>query len=187
MWKDNDRIIEVFNKANEGGMQFPCQCPVCQNRSAHIYVHRHNDKHSGIWVWCDNCGASSHMSGETPTWWENPYFVQADKLCSDPSYLNEISDKIDKWVNALMPTESKEEKSQFAMEDRFEVVLKEELQGVPKGATGTIVIRNDFRTVKIDFIGNDGKKVDISETPEKILQAVEVVAPADSGSGGKKK
>ena len=80
MWNDNDKIMGIFDKANEGGMQFPCQCPVCQKQSAHVYIHRHNDKHSGIWTWCNECGASVHLSGQTPSWWVNPDFVDADQL-----------------------------------------------------------------------------------------------------------
>ena len=182
MWNDNDQIIGILDKANKGETQFPCQCPVCRNRSAHIYIHRHNDRHCGIWTWCSECGASSHLSGKAPTWWVNPDFVDADRLCSDPSYLNEISDRIDTWVNSLLPTENTDVTTQFVMEDKFKVVLKEEFQGLPAGTTGTIVIRDDFRTVKIDFIGSDGKTVGIHETPERILQVVEVVTPEDNGS-----
>ncbi len=181
MWNDNEKIIGIFDKANDGGTQFPCKCPVCQKRSAHVYIYRHNDKHCGIWTWCKECGASSHMSGETPAWWANPDFVDEDQLCSDPSYLDGISDSIDKWVNSLVPTENTEATSPFIMENRFDVVLKEDLQDIPAGTIGTIVIRDDFRTVKVDFICSDGRTVRIHETPEKILQLVRVVSPADTG------
>ncbi len=163
-------------------MQFPCQCPVCQKQSAHVYIHRHNDKHSGIWTWCNECGASAHLSGQTPSWWVNPDFVDADKLCSDPSYLDETSDQIDKWVNSLVPAKSTEATSPFVMKNRFDVILKEDLQGIPAGTTGTIVVEDDFRTMTIDFIGTDGKAIRIHETPERLLQVVEVVTPTDNGS-----
>ena len=185
MWNDNDRIMEIFNKANEGGSQLPCECPVCHNRSAHIYIHRHNDQHCGIWTWCNECGASSHMSGETPAWWVNPDFVDESQLCSDPSYLDGLADTIDKWVNSLMPTENANAISPFVMEDKFEVVLRDNLQGLPAGATGTMVIRNDFKTMTIDFIGADRKKVRIHETPERLLQIVEVVKPTNKRSVSK--
>ena len=177
MWNDNDIIMGIFDKANEGGMQFPCQCPVCQRHSAHVYIHRHNDKHCGIWTWCNECGASAHLSGQTPSWWVNPDFVDADQLCSDPSYLDEMADKIDKWVNSLVPTKSTVSAVPFVMENRFDVVIKEELQGIPVGTAGTIVIQDSFKTMKIDFIGTDGKTVSIHESPERILQVVEVVTP----------
>lgn len=181
MWNDNDKIMGIFNKANGGGTQFPCQCPVCGNCSAHVYIHRHNDARCGIWTWCKECGASSHMSGITPSWWVNPDFVDADQLCSDPAYLDEMSDRIDKWVNSLVPSKSTETSSPFVMKNRFDVVLKEELKGIPAGTTGTITIRDDFKTIKIDFIGTDGKTVRIHESPERILQVVEVVTPTDNG------
>ncbi len=176
MWKDNDIIMDIFRKANEGGTRFPCQCPVCRNPSAHIYIHRHDSKHCGIWTWCTACGASAHLSGEAPGWWRNPDFVDADQLHSDPSYFNEISDKIDQWVNSLLPAQNVEAAKEDTMEDRFHVVFQEELQGIPAGAEGTIVIRNDFRALEINFIGTDGKTVRFNETPEKILQAVTVVS-----------
>lgn len=179
MWNDNDKMAEIINVANDGGTQFPCQCPVCHNRSAHIYVHSHNKKHCGLWAWCSECGASSHMSGETPVWWVNPDFVDENQLCSDPSYLDEMSDPIDGWVNSLVPTENTKSASSFIMEDRFNVVLKEEIQGIPAGTTGTIVIRDDFKKRMIDFIGADRKRVRIHEAPERILQIFEVVSPTD--------
>ena len=180
MWNDNEKIMGIFDKANEGGTQFPCKCPICQKHSAHVYIHRHNDKHCGIWTWCNECGASAHMSGETPVWWENPVFVDADKLCSDPSYLNEMTDKIDEWTNSLVPTEATETKRPFVMENRFNVVFNEKIQEIPAGANGVIVIRDDFRTVEIDFIGADGKAVHINATPEKLTQIVEVITPTEN-------
>ena len=175
MWNDNDKIMKIFEKAIEGGVRFPCQCPVCQNLSAHIYIHRHDDKHCGIWTWCSKCGAKSHMSGKTPTWWLNPDFVDATQLCANPSNLDEIAEKIDEWVNSLIPTEKTKSVTPFVMEDRFNVVLKEELQGMSVGTAGTIVIRDDFKKVKIDFIGTDGKTISIHESPEKLPQFVEVI------------
>ena len=179
MWNDNDKIMKVFDRALTGGTQFPCQCPVCKNHSAHIYIHRHNDRHCGIWTWCKECGASSHMSGETPAWWANPDFVDAAQLSSDPSYLNELADRIDEWANSLVSAETTETVSPFVMENRFNVVLKEDFQGIPSGTTGVIVIRDDFRAVTIDFIDNDGKTIRINETPEKLTQFVEVVVSTD--------
>ena len=168
--------------AIDGGTQFPCQCPICHKRFGHIYFHQHNDKNCGIWTWCNNCGSAAHMSGETPTWWVNPGFVDADQLCSDPSYLNEISDIIDKWVNSLVPSKNTESTSPVVMETRFDVILKEDLQGIPRGTNGTIVIKDDFKTLAIDFIGTDGKTVRIHEPPESILQTVEVITPANNSS-----
>ena len=119
------------------------------------------------------------MSGETPAWWVNPDFVDAAQLCSDPSYLNEMADKIDEWVNCLVSAKTAETVSPLVMENKFNVVLKEDVQGIPSGTAGVIVIRDDFRTVKINFIGNDGKSVCINETPEKLTQIVEVVVATD--------
>ena len=107
--------------------------------------------------------------------------MDEDKLCSDPSYLDGISDNIDKWVNALVPTENIGATTPFVMENKFDVVLKEDIQGIPAGTIGIIVVIDDFKTVKVDFIGTDGRTVSIHETPEKILQLVDVVSQADNG------
>lgn len=176
MWKDNDKIIKVYGKANEGKIKFPCLCPICQNTSAHVYIHRHNEDHCGIWTWCSTCKASAHMSGRTPIWWVNPDFVDSSKLCSDPMYLNSISNKIDEWVNPLLPTITLEDNDQFVMENKFDVVLKEKINGIAAGSTGVIVIRDDFKTVKVDFITSDGKTVHMNEELEKIEQSVEVIS-----------
>lgn len=174
MWNDSDMIMRVYEKACERSTRFPCLCPVCQKNSAHVYIHRHNEEHCGIWTWCHECGASAHMSGKTPVWWVNPDFVNSSRLCSDPTYLNGMANKIDEWVNSFVSTETAEKKDSFVMEHKFNVVLKEEIEGIPAGTPGIMVIRDDFRTVKVDFIGTDGKTVCINETPEKIAQAVEV-------------
>ena len=180
MWNDNDKIMEIYDKTNNGETHFPCQCPVCKKQSAHIYIHRHDDNHCGVWTWCNECCASAHMSGETPTWWANPGFVDATKLCSDPSYLNEMAEKIDNWTNSLIPEEVPKTKLPFVMENRFDVVFKEAIQGIPAGATGTIVIQDDFRTVKINFIDANGKTICINETPEKLIQIVKVVSTTNN-------
>jgi len=179
MWNDNDKIMDIFDKVNEDGIKFPCQCPICHHHSAHVYIHRHNDKHCGIWTWCNRCGASAHMSGETPSWWVNPDFVDSAQLCAEPSYLNKMADKIDEWINSLVPTENTISTSPFVMENKFDVILKQELQGLPIGTAGVIVIRDDFKTLKIDFIGADGKTLRINEPPEKLPQIVEVVSTTD--------
>ena len=46
------------------------------------------------------------MSGETPKWWKNPNFVDANQLYSEPDYLNTISDKIDCSVNEIAPVKN---------------------------------------------------------------------------------
>lgn len=175
MWNDNDKIIKVYNKAIEEKAHFPCLCPVCHNISAHVYIHRHSEDHCGIWTWCSACKATAHMSGKAPIWWKNPDFVELSQLCSDPTYLNNMADKIDEWANSLMHTKSSENNAPFVMKNRFRVVLKEKIDGIEAGTAGVIVIRDDFKTVRVDFITADGKTIRLNEAPEKIERAALVI------------
>ena len=45
MWNDNDRILSIFRNVEDGKSVYPCECPVCNTRNAHIYIHKHNDRH----------------------------------------------------------------------------------------------------------------------------------------------
>lgn len=173
MWNDNDKIIEIFSKVDENQIVYPCVCPICNKQTAHIYIHKHNDRHCGIWTWCSNCKASSHLSGKTPLWWENPDFVDPAKLCAEPEYLDQMKDKIDEWVNAIVPKDNAKANKPFIMENRFNVILKEELQGIPAGTKGVIVIKDDFKKQTIVFIDAEGKKTNINSHPEDLLNLFE--------------
>lgn len=176
MWNDNNKIIEIFDKATDRKSKYPCECPICNNQTAHIYVHKHNEQHCGIWAWCSSCKASSHLSGKTPLWWNNPEFVDPAKLCADPEYLDQMKGRIDEWVNDIVPKENTKVDKPFVMENRFNVILKEELQGIPAGTTGVIVIKDDFKAVNIIFIDANGKKININTSPETLLKIIEVIA-----------
>lgn len=175
MWNDNDKIIEIFENCEDGKTKFPCFCPVCNSQSAHVYIHKHNDRHCGIWTWCSNCGATSHLSGNTPQWWKNPDFIDPAQLCADPEYLEQMKDRIDEWVNTIAPTDYVIPPKPFVMENRFDVILREELHGIPAGTSGVIVVKDDFKTLTITFISSDGKKINIQETPEELVKIIEVV------------
>ncbi len=182
MWNDNDRISNIFRNVEDGKTLYPCVCPICNKRNAHLYIHKHNNRHCGMWAWCSNCGAFSHMSGKAPKWWQNPDFVDSSRLCGEPQYLDQMKERLDDWINTIIPKEVTKTSKPFIMENRFDVILKEELQGLPAGTTGTIVVKDDFRTMTIDFVGTDGKTTRLHETTEKLLQVVEVVTPSDNGS-----
>jgi len=175
MWNDNDKIIEIFSKVNDNQIVCPCVCPICHSQTGHVYIHKHNDRHCGIWTWCSNCKASSHLSGKAPIWWENPDFIDSAKLCADPEYLDQLKDKIDEWVNTITPKEHTKTIKPFIMENRFNVVLKEELQGIPAGTTGVLVIKDDFKTQTIVFINTTGKVININCPHEDLLKIVEVI------------
>jgi len=175
MWHDNDTIMEIYNAANCGKITFPSTCPVCNNRAAHLYIHKHNNEHSGIWTWCSKCGASSHMSAKTPKWWKNPNFIESDKLCSNPDYLNSLSDKIDEWVTKHIPADSTQTNKPFVMENKFNVCFKDNYSTITAGTIGTLIIKDDFNSMSIFFIDSDNKKIKVDLSPEKLMEIVDVV------------
>lgn len=175
MWKDNDKIIKILDDINEDDIRFPCSCPICSGKSAHIYIHSHNDNRCGIWTWCDSCEAFSHMSGMPPKWWKNLDIVDATQLCAEPKYLNQMKDSIDEWVNSILPKENRESSKPFVMENKFNVILKENFQGISAGTTGVIVVKDSFKAIEIDFIGTDGKEIRVNEPINNFVKAIEII------------
>lgn len=103
MWNDSDdTIMSVFDAANEKKTTFPAYCPICQQKAAHIYMHRHDAMHGGIWLWCSFCHSCAHMSGIIPDWWKNPEQVDENMLDGEPEYLDHIAAFIDSWVNSIL-------------------------------------------------------------------------------------
>ena len=173
MWLDNEKIIEIYNKLN-GNNKFPSECPNCKSESAHIYFHSHKENRCGVWVWCSECGAFAHMSSYTPSWWKNPVFINEDELCSEPTYLESKAVDIDKWVNKLISDKTSENQSAL-IEDRFNVKFKIDIQGIPSGTVGVLVVKNDFKTTITQFVRKNGETVEISLSNEELLKAVEVL------------
>ena len=117
------------------------------------------------------------MSGKSPKWWANPEFVDPTQLCGNPDYLDQIKERIDKWVNSVRPNEITKRDKPFVMENRFDVILKEDFHGMLSGTTGTIVVKDDFKSISVVFIGRDGEKTALNEPTERLLQVFEVVTP----------
>ena len=175
MWLSNDKIIVVLDEVNSGKIDLPCDCPICNKKTAHIYIHRHDDRQCGIWVWCSSCKSYSHMSDESPKWWKNPDFIDINQLCSEPEYLDTISDKIDAWVNDIMPNEKTVSEKPLIMENKFKVKLLADYQNIPAGTCGTLVIKDDFKKITIDFVNAEGKKTNLKIQPEKVTSIFEVI------------
>ena len=175
MWIDNDKITSILDAGNKKTTHFPCTCPICSKKTAHVYIHRHDDRHCGIWTWCSSCSSYSHMSGEAPKWWKNPDFVDVNKLCSEPEYLETISGKIDRWVNEIVPAEKTPSEKPVVMENRFKVRLLADYQELAAGTVGTLVIKDDFRKMTIDFIDAEGKKTNLKIQPERVTNVFEVI------------
>jgi len=101
MWNDkDDRIIRLLS-FTEDNTTFPERCPICGKQSGHVYMHRHDKKHGGVWVWCSNCYSFAHMSSIIPDWWENCEIIDEEMLSSTPEYLEQNADIIDRWINSL--------------------------------------------------------------------------------------
>ena len=50
MWHDeNDEIMKLYNIINEGYYDnpLPAVCPICSERSGHIYMHSHDEDDHG--------------------------------------------------------------------------------------------------------------------------------------------
>lgn len=174
MWHDNDGIVQIYNSFIKSKRTFPCECPECKSRSVHLYIHDHGDNHCGIWTWCSNCGAFSHMSAQTPRWWKNPVFIDENKLCSEPDYLDTKSFEIDEWVNRFY-TCKRSKPQPNVIEDRFNVKLTADIQGIPSGTEGVIVVKNDFTTITVQFIGKDGAITNILLDHAELMKAVEIL------------
>ena len=175
MWKDEkDNMLDILDEIEKGQAKFPTVCPNCGSNSTHIYIQDHGDKHCGVWIWCSECGAYAHMSGQTPNWWKNPVFIDENELCSEPDYLDGKFIEIDEWVNNLV-LGKKIKGTQNIIEDRFKVRLKIDIQELTAGTEGVLVIKNNFKTMQFQFICDCGKVVDIMLSKEELLQAVEIL------------
>ena len=175
MWKDSDKLVEIYNHFIEGGTKVPYECPECNSKAVHVYLHSHDSTHCGVWLWCSRCGAFAHMSGQVPKWWKNPIFIDGHELCAEPDYLEAHAVDIDEWVNSLIPTKKTKSYQPYVIEDRFNVIIKNDIQGILAGTRGVMVVKNDLETVKIQFVYEDRQVVDITISQEELLQAVEVL------------
>ena len=102
MWTDdNDKIMEIYDLALIPDTVFPVKCPICGSSTGHIYIHRFDEKHGGIWVWCSKCHSFGHISGIIPDWWNNLEGVDENSLESEPEYLDKYAARTDDWVNSL--------------------------------------------------------------------------------------
>lgn len=108
MWNDsNDKIMEIMDCVDGKESLFPTRCPICGEKAGHLCIHRYDEHHGGIWVWCSRCFSFAHMSGIIPEWWENIPDIEAAQLEADPQYLDERHNAIDEWVNDLLRNRNK--------------------------------------------------------------------------------
>ncbi len=97
-FKDSDIMIEIHKKYIEStSKDFPTICPACNEKQAHIYMHRWNDSgdKGGLWVWCSSCGGYAHYTIKIPTNWKNIEEIDFSKLSHEPYYLEKHKETID--------------------------------------------------------------------------------------------
>ena len=100
MWKDNNKNINkvLFDLTN---VVFPAKCPICGAKEYHMYMAKFDkkDNHGSGWVWCSKCNNYSHYQYLIPDNYDNCPSIDDDKLESEPTYLDENKDIIDRWIN----------------------------------------------------------------------------------------
>ncbi len=84
-------------------ISMPKRCLACGTLGTlHAYYHsRGAGKPGGFWMWCSACRRFLHASSIPPKWWQNLGSVQAEKLCAEPTYLEERADEIDRHWRSL--------------------------------------------------------------------------------------
>lgn len=104
MWNENDRMMELVEGMGLAQIAVPAKCPICNEVHAHFLMHRFDDStnRGTAWIWCDSCGNYTHFSYFLPTWWENPDFIDTEKLDSLIEYPHSIEGEIDEWICALL-------------------------------------------------------------------------------------
>ena len=103
MWKDDERLLELFNHVDEKGT-FPCMCPSCNKKGGHVFLYRFDEEDSvgSGWAWCSLCKGYSHVTYKIPGWWENMESIDEDRLETEPDYLDSISTEIDKHLTGML-------------------------------------------------------------------------------------
>lgn len=103
-WNDNNKLFDLYNDIiREEITDFPYICPVCSEKSAHIYFYRFNDADNkgGLWIWCSKCKSYIHSFGKVPDWWHNCDKIELDCLAHTPDYLEKNKHLLDKWIEKL--------------------------------------------------------------------------------------
>ena len=104
MWREDDRMMEVYTALENDGSPFPRVCPACGQSHAHVLMHKFepSSPRGTVWAWCDSCGGYAHFDAVVPVWWDNPEFVNEDRLDSLVDYPDGMSGQIDRWINGLL-------------------------------------------------------------------------------------
>ena len=102
MWNHSDtKMYEIIHSCT-ANTKFPQVCPVCTKATAHLYIHRHDSTHGGLWIWCSTCHTYEHASYTAPPWWKNPSFVSIYHLTLSPDFLDTVHEEIDKNLAVIV-------------------------------------------------------------------------------------
>ena len=100
MWIENDSMMDILHSPFYDGVPRSLECPSCGEHHVHVLMHRHDaDTSKGTaWIWCDACHGYAHLACKIPIWWENPPFLDEEKLDSTVEYPNSICKEVDAWM-----------------------------------------------------------------------------------------
>lgn len=104
VWLDNDKMFCLYEKiiAADYLTNMPFECPVCREKSAHIYFNRCDSSKGGFWSWCSACKAFVHSFTKVPAWWKNCSDIKTDCLTAIPDYLETNKIAVNSWIISLL-------------------------------------------------------------------------------------
>ena len=107
MWNDaDDDMIRLLDSRQIRAERYPRRCPVCQRKSAHVYLHRFDGRHLGSgWAWCSHHQGYAHVSCTIPAWWQNLAEIDESRLTHSPDYLENLKESVDNHVNTFTTAE----------------------------------------------------------------------------------
>ena len=104
MWNENDNLMQLVDDMGQAKLPSPAKCPVCGKEGVHYLMHRFEEPkgRGSAWLWCGECGSYTHFSYFVPDWWENPKFIDAEKLDSFVDYPADHAEELDAWNSELL-------------------------------------------------------------------------------------
>ena len=102
MWNESRKMLNSFS-LNMLNRVYPEACPDCGSQEKHVFFYRFDeeDNDGGMWMWCSKCHRYTHARVIIPSLWENPNFIDEEKLDDSMNYLEENKDRIDSWITEL--------------------------------------------------------------------------------------
>lgn len=91
IWTDYD--LDILLESRE----FPAICPNCHKKEAHTYIQAYSQR-GAFWAWCSHCNVFEHAAIIAPSYWKNDTFIDANRLCALPDYLETQKEKIDIYL-----------------------------------------------------------------------------------------